>query len=336
VKVFQSVALPRFLPVWMNRAQNALFATGEAIQELIGEGRIAERTESLLTRMSRPYSAKAVVALLAVAAIFLGAVVVYPSIGIGSTTSRQNPSSPSTYSSAIATTSSSSISTSSTKTASLSTSTDLPFDFALSNHPDVTIISPGSNLTYASVDILPLPSATASGSEMIALSATAPKGIHVRFVFNPVRFSPATLSMLTPVESVQFALAADQGIAPGDYKIAVVGTSGPVTESGSFTVRVIPYLIIARDNVFYPASLTVSSGTTVYWINLGIPTGGDNAQEFDVSFKTIGARSSVLIGSPIFDSFSYTFTTPGTYVYYCAQADDCNYPYMSGQITVIG
>ena len=149
-------------------------------------------------------------------------------------------------------------------------------------------------------------------------------------------FSPATLSILNPNEPVQFALAADKGVAPGDYKIGVVGTSGSVSENSSFTVRVVPYLIIVKDNVYYPASLTVRAGTTIYWLNLGIATGGDNAQEFDVTFKTVNVRSSVLIGSPFFDSFSYTFTTPGTYDYNCAQADDCNFPYMNGQIVVTG
>jgi plastocyanin len=283
--------------------------------------------------VARRVPIKAVIALLSVVVIIVGAVVVYPTIGLGLTAGRPTlETSVFTSSHSAATGSSSSSSVSSASSASSNPS----FNFAITSSPDTILIAPGANLTYASVDIIPVTSAASTGSEMITLKVVVPSGIHLSFVSNPVKFSPDTLSLLSPTEPVQFAVAADKGLAPGDYKITAVGTSGSVSANSSFTVRVTPYLVIAKDGVFSPANLTVKAGSTVFWINLGNPSGGDNAQEFDVSFKALDVHSAVLVGAPHFDSFSHTFVAPGTYDYYCAQADDCNYPYMNGEIIVTG
>ena len=70
---------------------------------------------------------------------------------------------------------------------------------------------------------------------------------------------------------------------------------------------------------FTPQHITVKAGTTVTWIN-----------EDDVP-HTI-ASSSKLFKSKALDSgdkFSFTFTTPGTYAYFCSV-----HPQMTGTITV--
>jgi plastocyanin len=68
-----------------------------------------------------------------------------------------------------------------------------------------------------------------------------------------------------------------------------------------------------------PSSLTVSSGSTVTWVNNGSTaitvTSPDGLFDSD----------SVAAGG----SFSYTFDTPGTYRYFCVP-----YPHMKGTITV--
>ena len=82
-----------------------------------------------------------------------------------------------------------------------------------------------------------------------------------------------------------------------------------------------PASMIAIDNFsFTPATLTVKAGTTVTWTNKDdIPHG------IASSNKTF-ARSKALDTD---DSYSFTFTTPGTYQYFCYL-----HPHMVGSIVV--
>ena len=71
---------------------------------------------------------------------------------------------------------------------------------------------------------------------------------------------------------------------------------------------------------FDPASVTVSVGTTVTWTNKDeIP---HTVASSDKSFQ--GSA-----GLDTGDSYSYTFTKPGTYKYYCTL-----HPFMTGVIVV--
>jgi plastocyanin len=71
---------------------------------------------------------------------------------------------------------------------------------------------------------------------------------------------------------------------------------------------------------FAPQTLTVKAGTTVTWTNRDdIPHGIGSANN---AFK----RSAALDTD---DSFSFTFTTPGTYQYFCYI-----HPHMVGSVVV--
>ncbi len=70
-----------------------------------------------------------------------------------------------------------------------------------------------------------------------------------------------------------------------------------------------PPTVVTIDNFFFtPATLTVKAGTTVTWTNKDdIPHG-------------IGATNNAFKKSAALDtdeSYSFTFTTPGTYQYFC-------------------
>jgi len=82
-----------------------------------------------------------------------------------------------------------------------------------------------------------------------------------------------------------------------------------------------PATAISIDNfTFNPQSLTVKAGTTVTWTNKDdIPHG---IAATNNAFK----RSQALDTD---DSFSFTFTTPGTYQYFCYI-----HPHMTGTIVV--
>ena len=78
---------------------------------------------------------------------------------------------------------------------------------------------------------------------------------------------------------------------------------------------------ISIDNFsFTPATLTVRAGTTVTWTNK------DDIPHGIASSNKAFARSKALDTD---DSYSFTFTTPGTYQYFCYL-----HPHMVGSIVV--
>ena len=82
-----------------------------------------------------------------------------------------------------------------------------------------------------------------------------------------------------------------------------------------------PASAVSIDNfTFTPANLTVKAGTTVTWTNRDdIPHGIGSA---DNAFKKSKALDTD-------DAFSFTFTTPGTYKYFCYI-----HPHMVGTVVV--
>jgi plastocyanin len=78
---------------------------------------------------------------------------------------------------------------------------------------------------------------------------------------------------------------------------------------------------VSIDNfTFTPPTVTVNAGTTVTWTNKDdIPHGIASAND---AFKKSKALDTD-------DSFSFTFTTPGTYQYFCYI-----HPHMTGTIVV--
>lgn len=72
---------------------------------------------------------------------------------------------------------------------------------------------------------------------------------------------------------------------------------------------------------FTPASITVKAGTTVTWTN-------QDDVRHDVMTDTEGkGPSSELLAKG--ESYSFTFTEPGTYTYHCSP-----HPYMKGTVIV--
>jgi plastocyanin len=78
---------------------------------------------------------------------------------------------------------------------------------------------------------------------------------------------------------------------------------------------------VSIDNfTFNPPTLTVKAGTTVTWTNKDdIPHGIASANNAFTRSKALDTD----------DSFSFTFTTPGTYQYFCYI-----HPHMTGTIVV--
>lgn len=99
--------------------------------------------------------------------------------------------------------------------------------------------------------------------------------------------------------------------------IAACALLGPPAPSAAQTKAATPVTRVAKvegpqvtiDNfTFSPATLTVSSGTTVTWTN----------QDDMVHTVTEAKRLFSSQGLETGDTYSHTFTAPGTYTYFCA------------------
>jgi plastocyanin len=93
---------------------------------------------------------------------------------------------------------------------------------------------------------------------------------------------------------------------------AALAASTPVPVAGD------PQVVIENFS-FTPPTLTIAVGTTVTWVN------------HDDIVHTVTSQDKTFASSPLDtnDHFSFRFTTPGTYAYYCAI-----HPIMTGQIIV--
>ena len=101
-------------------------------------------------------------------------------------------------------------------------------------------------------------------------------------------------------------------------------TSSPAPAQGPpVTANSAENTVLIKNFAFNPSSVTVKAGTTVTWINQ------DGTQHNVIS----GAESPVAFASRNLgtgESFTYTFSSPGTYPYICSI-----HPFMTGEITVI-
>jgi plastocyanin len=101
--------------------------------------------------------------------------------------------------------------------------------------------------------------------------------------------------------------------------LLAAGSSRPLQVEGQIAkVAATPQVHI--DNFqFSPATLTVAKGTTVTWIN----------QDDMVHTVTSAAKVFSSAGLETDDTFSFTFTTPGAYTYFCKL-----HPRMTGTVIV--
>ena len=81
-----------------------------------------------------------------------------------------------------------------------------------------------------------------------------------------------------------------------------------------------PNQVTIGNFTFGPTALVVKAGTTVTWLN------GDDIPHTVVAADTKTFRSKVLDSG---DKFSFTFTKPGAYAYFCSI-----HPHMTGKIVV--
>ncbi|MGA7323054.1 MAG: cupredoxin family copper-binding protein [Rhodomicrobium sp.] len=94
----------------------------------------------------------------------------------------------------------------------------------------------------------------------------------------------------------------------------------PFSPSEAEEAKAAPSPMVKIDNfTFTPAEITVARGTTVNWTN------GDDIPHTVVAVNK-AFKSKVLDTE---QSFSFTFTSPGTYAYFCSL-----HPHMQGKVIV--
>jgi plastocyanin len=132
----------------------------------------------------------------------------------------------------------------------------------------------------------------------------------------PYRFSQRVL-LLAPLLIITFLEGCDtrRASADADKETATSTETSPDKAPTSTTQVVIDHF------AYTPATLTVSAGTKVTWVNRD-----------DVPHTVTSSKKPHILDSPPLDTdeqFSFEFKTPGTYDYYCTL-----HPKMKAQIIV--
>jgi plastocyanin len=187
--------------------------------------------------------------------------------------------------------------------------------------PGVPLVAPGQTQNYSSIQISSQTGARLNGS--LVVRAITPRGISM--VLNET-----SVSLANGPQSIPFRLKADPSVSPGEYKVSVETSSASVPAlKQTFTIEVVPVLVIIQGLAFHPQNITVPKGTAVWWINLDSNLGCCDPGNHNVVFLS-GANAS----SPIMkrlDTWSYKFDAVVTVDYECTI-----HPLMKGQVAVPG
>ena len=150
--------------------------------------------------------------------------------------------------------------------------------------------------------------------------------INVVGAANPALFS--SIKNATITQTMNPSITATEGIS----NTTSAAPSNYTGSASNYTVLIVNY-------VYSPADLTVPVGATVTWVNQDsvghTVTEGDPNSPKQASLRMFDSSGEAATGKVALigagESWNYTFTTSGTYEYYCIV-----HPYMIGHITVVG
>ena len=150
--------------------------------------------------------------------------------------------------------------------------------------------------------------------------------INVVGAANPALFS--SIKNATITQTMNLSITATEGIS----NTTSAAPSNYTGSASNYTVLIVNY-------VYSPADLTVPAGATVTWVNQDsvghTVTEGDPNSPKQASLRMFDSSGEAATGKVALigagESWNYTFTTSGTYEYYCIV-----HPYMIGHITVVG
>lgn len=212
--------------------------------------------------------------------------------------------------------------TSSTVTASSSTSAPPSTGTLSFKIAQPLIVGPDVN---ASIAMAFTAIGSVSGNYTLTASGL-PTGVSATFSPSSVEF-PSQLS-----SSVTMTLSAASGATVVNGTMDVKATAGSSVFSQPFPIMSVPALVLIQGNAFHPGSLTVSTGTKVYWIDLDPSSSPDLGPDMHDVTALNHSFSSGTGDLGQYDIWGYTFTTAGTVQYESAQQGSS----MTGQVTVSG
>jgi len=145
---------------------------------------------------------------------------------------------------------------------------------------------------------------------VVSFNGTASNGLTSQFSPGSVKVN-AGFPITTAV-----TVFASASATPGNYTLTVTGTSGSTSQPLSLAVRVVQHLVYLQKFTFIPGTLTVSSGSTVYFYNADPPhtwCGGYDSGDKSIMFTSVISTTSPAIHT--YSIWSITLTTPGSYSY---------------------
>jgi plastocyanin len=153
----------------------------------------------------------------------------------------------------------------------------------------------------------------------LAIIATASGGV-------TVQASPAQIQAGSESNQVTISFKVPGSVAAGTYQFNITVSSSGQTTTQKFNFEVVKYLVVTVGTSYLPAKMTVSVGSTVYWVRLNGGIDQYDNGDHNVVFNSIGASSPTLAQ---YQSWSYVFSQAGTFSYYCTF-----HPAMTGEIIV--
>lgn len=203
--------------------------------------------------------------------------------------------------SSVITTQSTGVTTSSTSQSASSTSTVAGAgNIVLSLTPTNRILGPGFSQDFI---LSVLPSGQTSGTYSLA-----PFGLAQGLSAN---INPNSISFAGQSQTLVVTIRVGAQVAPGTYQVSISARGQAGSFNQSFSLQIVPHLVQIMAGRFAPSNITVAAGSQVIWISLdGIV--GDMLLTHKVQFSNGMALSPTLAQ---YDSWSYTFTTPGQYGY---------------------
>jgi len=182
--------------------------------------------------------------------------------------------------------------------------------------PTVTLIAPGQTQNYS---VLTLTFSSSKLAVPTTLAAVAPEGLSFQ-ISNTYVASQET-------SNIPIVVHASSTLAPGTYKVTVKETEGSSVRDQTFTITVVPALVVMEHLTFVPHTLNVAKGTTVYWMNLDSMIGCCDPGIHNVDFTASISALSPNLGT--YGVWSFQFEDTGDFYYICSI-----HPFMTGEVSV--
>jgi plastocyanin len=146
-------------------------------------------------------------------------------------------------------------------------------------------------------------------------------------------FSPSSVTLPSQLQNgVTMTLAAASSAPVVNSSVSVQAANGPSTFTQQFSLYSVASLVVMQGNTFNPSSVTVATGSKVYWIDLDPSISPDLGPDMHDVTAADGSFSSGTGNMGQYALYGHAFTSAGTVQYQSKQQGAS----MSAQVTVTG